>query len=94
MLFITRVCQKLDQNLLGPHVAARQQCNRWIYAARAPDDVSSEPTGRRRCCRSTGQTDGQTDTRPFDDAYRILRGPRNKTMPTYVLGMLKWVNSH
>ena len=52
-----------------------------IYAARmsrgssnircppAPD-LSSKPAGRRCCCRSTGQTDGRTDTRPFYDAYR------------------------
>jgi len=27
--------------------------------------LSSKPAGGRCCCRSTGQTDGQTDARPF-----------------------------
>jgi len=27
--------------------------------------LSSKPTARRCCCRSTGQTDGRTDARPF-----------------------------
>jgi len=47
------------------------------YLLRAPD-LSSKPAGCRCCCRSTGQTDGRTDTRPFYDAYGVLCRPRNK----------------
>ena len=41
------------------------------YLLPAPD-LSSKPTGSRCCCRSMGQTDRRTDTRPFYSAYCTL----------------------
>jgi len=38
--------------------AAAAAIDRYLLPA---PDLSSKPTGRRRCCRLTGQTDGQTD---------------------------------
>ena len=37
----------------------------------------SKRAGRRCCCRSTGQTDGRTDTRPFYDACCIKHGKKD-----------------
>jgi len=42
-------------------------------------DLSSKPAGRRCCCRSTGQTDRRTDTRPLYDAHCMLCGLHVKT---------------
>ena len=64
-----------DQNLRGPRRAAAAAVDRYMLPA---PDLSSKPAGRRCRCRSTRQTDGRTDIRPFYDAYRILCGPRNK----------------
>ena len=59
-------------------------CSSFIdrYLLPAPD-LSSKPDGRRCCCRSTGQTTRRTDTRPFYDAYRIVRGPRDNCNCTH-----------
>ena len=45
----------------GLHVARQQQLSIDICCRSAPD-LSSKPAGGRSCCRSTGQTDGRTDT--------------------------------
>jgi len=70
-----------NQNVRGPHVARQEQLSIDIYCRPAPV-FSSKPAGRRCCCRSTGQTDGRTDTRPCYDAYRTLCGSRNKIQGT------------
>jgi len=63
-----------DQNLRGPHVAWRAAAiDRYLLPA---PDLSSKPADRRCCCRSTGQTDGRTDTGPFYDAYWMLHANR------------------
>jgi len=58
-------------NMMLPAFAA--ECRRLLHGARMllsadisdPHDAdSSMHAGRRRCCRSTGQTDGQTDGLP------------------------------
>ena len=64
-----------DQNLRGPHVA-RQQHRSVLFAARARPQ---QQTRRPPLLLSIDGTDRRTDTRPFDDAYRILCGPRKKT---------------
>jgi len=46
------------------------------YLLPAPD-LSSKPAGRPLLLYVEGQTDRQTGTRPFYDAFRILCGPRN-----------------
>ena len=63
----------IGQNLRCPHVAT---IYRYLLRIRARPQQQT----RRCCCRSTGQTDGRTDIRPFYDAYRIglLCGPRNE----------------
>ena len=53
--------------------------DRSISVARARPQQQTR-AGRRCCCRSTGQTDGRTDTRTFYDAYNVLCGPhQNET---------------
>jgi len=59
----------LDLLTVGP-IFTRPACRAAIaaidrYLLPAPD-LSSKPAGRRCCCRSMGQTDGETDGRTFD----------------------------
>ena len=60
----------LDLLTVGPKFtrpacrAAAAAIGRYLLPASA---LSSKPAV---CCRSTGQTDGRTDTRPFHDTMR------------------------
>ena len=80
--FRQHILAKLYQTSVLDHltVARRSSYRSILYCGPAPD-LSSQPTCRRLCCRSTGQTDRRTDrltdTRPFYNAYRMLCGPRN-----------------
>jgi len=52
------------------HTAAPAAVGRYLLPA---PELSSKAAAGRCCYRSTGQTDGQTDTRPFHDVCGILR---------------------
>jgi len=70
----------------------------YATACRAP---SSKPTARCCCCRSTGQTDGRTDTRPLHrlcSAYCAGSGnnvnaiPSRTSVSIYFSNLLKTCN--
>jgi len=74
MLDLLTVGPKITRPACGAAAAAIER-----YLLRARTDFSSS------CCRLTGQRDGQTDARPFYDAYRILRGSRDKLLVSTML---------
>ena len=45
-------------------ICCKTPCRCWSISP-ARTALSSKPAARRCCCRSTGQTDGRTDTRPL-----------------------------
>jgi len=72
----------LDLLTVGPKFTrpacrtAAAAIDRYLLQARArPQQQTRRPP---TLLLIAGQTDGQTDTRPFYDAYRMLRGPRNE----------------
>jgi len=62
MLYLLTVGRKFA---LSACRAAATAIDRYLLPA---SDLSRKPAGRRCYCRSTGETDRQTDTRPFYDA--------------------------
>jgi len=62
-LLLTSLCPRL-LTWHYPHLLqSAGACYRSISRVRG--SLSSKPVARRCCCRSTGQTDGLTDARPF-----------------------------
>ena len=58
-------------NMTLPAAAARAPAVLDRYMPHAPD-LSSKPAARRRCCQSTGQTDGQTPDRYSNPASHTV----------------------
>jgi len=66
-----------DRKLRGPHVARQQRLSNDICCGLAPTSAAAAVDWRDR--------DGQTDARPFYDAYRKLRGSRDKLLVSTML---------